>query len=873
MTPVSAEHASALLRPEAAARLTEPGATYRVQLTPDLGFGQVAEHLDYLADLGITDLYLSPIMQARSGSTHGYDVTDPTVVSSALGGDEGLRALASATAQRGMRLVVDIVPNHLAASEENPLWEQLLAEGMSGPAGTLFDVDWRPRLPGAEGKVILPVLGDTYGDELLAGNLTLARIDGVYRIRYHDRTFPLRDGSDAVIDHHGGPRAFAGTAGVMTSWEPLHDLLERQHYRLVHWRIGDAVVNYRRFFTIDDLVGVRVESPDVFDRTHRTLLDLVADGVISGLRVDHPDGLRDPERYLQQLRNRTGVWIVAEKILHPGEQLPPWPVAGTTGYDFCNDVLGLYVDPDAITELRALDERLGGAKDYAEHAIDGKRDVLAGGLRADLERVSRRLWTVIQQRPQVRDVTLSWCRQVVAGTLEHFGVYRAYVDPETGAATPTDRAQVASAVERARAANDEPPAALWDFLEQLLSGEAGTAQPFLDVVARFQQLCSAVTAKGTEDTAFYRYRTLLALNEVGGDPAQAGRTVEQFQQANAYRAERQPATMLTTATHDTKRGEDTRLRMAAISEVVGPWRAAVDACEALASDSELPAQARALVYQTVVGIWPLQGDPDDGHRDRLADYVVKAEREAAVWTSWTDPDEAFESALTALARSLLDADGAPPELRTVVDRAAEIGMVSGLGQVVLRTLSPGVPDTYQGTEVWDDVLVDPDNRRPVPFADRADLLAGLADASVEDLLGDRRDGRVKAFVLQRALRARADHPSCVRVGSGYLPLDVTGTRADHLVAFARVSPDASDSLLVVVPRLPGAVMGDDTTPPVGDVWGDTAVRVPGFLQGTYRDTFSTGSGEIGDTIGASSLLANLPVAVLERAGGATDEDG
>jgi (1->4)-alpha-D-glucan 1-alpha-D-glucosylmutase len=861
---VSAEHASDLLRPDPAARRAEPGATYRVQLTADLGFAEVAEHLDYLADLGVTDLYLSPIMQARSGSTHGYDVVDPTVVSPALGGEEGLRALASAAAQRGLGLVVDIVPNHQAASEENPLWEQLLAEGMTGTAGTLFDIDWRPRLPGAEGKVILPVLRETYGDELLAGELTLARVDGAYRIRYHDRTFPLRDGSEAVIDHHGGFRAFAGTPGVMTSWEPLHDLLERQHYRLVHWRIGDAVVNYRRFFTIDDLVAVRVESPEVFERTHRTLLDLVADGVITGLRVDHPDGLRDPERYLQQLRNRTGVWIVAEKILHPGEQLPPWPVAGTTGYDFCNDVLGLYIDPDAVAELRKLDERLGGGQDYAEHAVDGKRDVLAAGLRADLERVSRRLWTVIQQRPQVRDVTLSWCRQVIAGTLEQFDVYRSYVDPETGAATPTDRRYISGAVERARAVNDEPPAALWDFFEQLLSGEAGTAQPFLDVVARFQQLCSAVTAKGIEDTAFYRYRTLLAANEVGGDPAQAGRSVEQFQQANAYRAERHPATLLTTATHDTKRGEDTRLRMAAISELVGPWRDAVDACEELAGGSVLPPQARTLVYQTVVGIWPLQGDPDDSHRDRLSEYVVKAEREAGVWTSWTDPDQAFESALTALARRLLDADGAPAPLRTVIDRAAEIGMVSGLGQVVLRTLSPGVPDTYQGNEVWDDSLVDPDNRRTAPFAERAELLAGLADASVEHLLAERRDGRVKAFVLQRALRARADHPSCVGVGSGYLPLDVTGDHAGHLVAFARVSSDASDSLLVVVPRLPGAVMGDEAAPPLGDAWGDTAVRVPGFLQGTYRDTFSTGSGEIGDTIEASSLLANLPVAMLER---------
>ena len=845
-------------------RRSEPGATYRLQLTGELGFDRVAEHLDYFAALGVTDLYLSPIMHARSGSTHNYDVLDPTEVSPALGGDAALRRLSDAAAAHGISLIADIVPNHLATSDENPLWEQLLAEGMSGPSGSLFDVDWRPPLPTAEGKVILPVLGDTYGQVLLDGELELARIDGVYRLRYHDHTFPLRQETLELIEVSGGGRAFAGTAGVLNSWQPLHGLLERQHYRLVHWRIGDAVVNYRRFFTVNDLAAVRVEVPEVFERTHSAILDLVNDGVISGLRVDHPDGLRDPERYLQQLRNRTGTWIIVEKILQPGERLPAWSVAGTTGYDFCNDVLGLYIDADALPELREIDARLGGGRPYPELAVEGKATVLETGLRADLDRVTHGLWRVTQQHPQVRDVTLEWCRRVLAGTLAQFAVYRSYVDPETGAAHERDRTQIAGAIERARAADDELPAVLWDFVEELLAGEVGTGPALLDVIARFQQLCAAVTAKGTEDAAFYRYRTVLAACEVGADPSRPGRTIEQFQQANAERAERAPQTMLTTATHDTKRGEDTRLRMAAVSELVDAWRAAVDACEEVDETNALPAQSRHLIYQTVVGLWPLQGDPTDAHRDRLAAYVVKAEREAGLYTGWTDPDETFEERLQAFARTLLDADTAPEALRTVITRAGEISMVSGLGQVVLRTLSPGVPDCYQGNETWDDSLVDPDNRRPVPFEARHELLDGLAGVSADDLLAERRDGRIKAFVLHRALRARAEHPACVGVGSGYLPLDVSGAWADHVVAFARVSSDASDALLVVAPRLPGAVMGETDEMPIGDAWGDTTVRVPGFLQGTYRDGFSTGSGEIGDEIEVSSLLGNLPVAVLER---------
>jgi len=846
-------------------RSEDPHATYRLQLHAGFGFAAVSELLDYFADLGVTHLYLSPVLQARSGSMHGYDVVDPTIVSEALGGEEGLRALATAAQERGLGLIVDIVPNHMAASEENPLWEQLLAEGMSSAAASVFDVDWRPPLPTADGKVILPVLGASYGEALTSGALRLTRVEGVYRLQYEYRTFPLRRDTLDTIEAAGGGRAFSGTPGVAASWQPLHDLLEAQYYRLVHWRIGDDVINYRRFFTIDDLAAVRVDVPEVFERIHAATIDLIADGVISGLRVDHPDGLRDPERYLQQLRNRTGVWIVAEKILHPGERLRDWPIAGTTGYDFCNDVLGLYINPEAMSQMHDIDRKLGGGQPYEEHAVAGKRAVLEGGLSADLARVAASLWAVTQQHPDVRDVTLDWCSRVLSRTLEHFHVYRTYVDPETGTAHPADREHISAAVAKAREDDPHPPPELWDFLEALLSGDAGSNPATLEVIARFQQLCSAVMAKGTEDCAFYRYRPVLALTEVGGDPARAGRSVEEFQQANAYRAERHPHAILSTATHDSKRGEDTRLRMAALTEMVDAWGAAVDACEDANLDSPLPAQSRQLVYQTAVGVWPLEGEPDDTHRDRLAAYVVKAEREAGVYTSWTENDEQFEERLRAFAHKILDAESAPEAFTAAVRRSSEVAMASGLGQVVLRTLSPGVADLYQGTEVWDDALVDPDNRREVPFSSRRDLLYASGDeAAVDDLLARRRNGGIKMFVLQRALAARAAHPSCVGFGSGYLPLPVSGTWADHIVGFARVASDGSDALLVIAPRLPGAVMGERDAPPLGADWGDTALKIPGFLQGDYRDIYSGGGGEIGDTLELSDLLSSLPVAVLER---------
>jgi (1->4)-alpha-D-glucan 1-alpha-D-glucosylmutase len=824
-----------------------PTATYRLQLGPDLDFAAAAGLVGYLADLGVSHLYLSPLLAARAGSTHGYDVADPRQVSAALGGEEGLRALAAAAAERGMGLVADIVPNHLGTGPDNPLWEALLAEGPAGEAGSVFDVDWHHPLPGAEGKVILPVLGAQYGDALHKGELWVAD-EGEPRLRYHEHSFPLSLESREALERSATLGSLWGEPGQPESWARLHGLLEAQHYRLVHRRSGRALINYRRFFAIDELAAVRVEDPEVFDLVHGKVLDLVADGVLEGLRVDHPDGLRDPSRYLARLAERSGgVWTVVEKILEEDEQLPGWPVAGTTGYDFANDVLGLFVDPAAEAGLDSLDAAFDTpARGYEERAIEAKQEVLHADLHADLRRLARRLWVLTQQHPEVRDVDDLACTDVLARVLAAMDVYRAYVDPETGAASDADRAIVRRAVERARGTG---PDELYGFVERLLCGEAGQDAAHLDVVGRFQQLSGAVMAKGVEDTAFYRHQRLVALNEVGGNPMRLGTTVESFHRRNALRADRHPTGMLTTATHDTKRGEDVRLRIAALSELADRWSDRARSWHEAHSGPD--PQTALLAFQTMIGLGPSR---DAG---RLHAYLVKASREAGLRTSWTDPDAGFEDTLGDWVDGLLADEGLVAELDALAADANEIAMVASLAQTLLRATSPGVPDTYQGTELWEDNLVDPDNRRPVDFTRRAELLAQLDAGTDPAALWDaRHDGRVKLWVLSRALRARRVHPDAAF--GAYQPLAVSGRWADHLVAYARTG--GGQTLVTLAPRLPGAVMGPELRPPLGEAWGDTTVALP--AGGPWRDALSGRGHPSGDAVAAADALAVLPVVLL-----------
>jgi malto-oligosyltrehalose synthase len=807
-----------------------PRATYRLQLTETFGFAEATALIDYLAALGISHVYLSPVLLARPGSTHGYDVADARRVSGVLGGEDGLRALAAAARAAGLGVVLDIVPNHVGTGEHTPLWEALLAGGPDGEAARFFDVDWDPPLPGAAGKVLLPVLGDQYGKVLARGELSVA----AGRVRYFEHSFPLAEGDAGDGD--------------------LHEVLERQHYRLLWWRAGDTLVNYRRFFAITELAGIRVEDEAVFDATHERILALVGDGTADGLRVDHPDGLADPAGYLRRLASRAPeAWIVAEKILAPGERLPDdWPVAGTTGYDFCNDMLGLFADPAAEQSLEGLARRFDAAPERRDLAVaHAKTEVLHADLAAETRRVAARLWTVTQRHPEVRDCDDRACLAVVRRTVEGMHVYRTYVDPFTGHARPEDEAIVDAAV---------PPTDLGRFFADVLTGRAGTDPEHLEVIRRFQQLSGAAMAKGVEDTYLYRDLRLTGLNEVGAEPGAFGVDPATF---HARCAARPPAGMVATATHDTKRGEDTRLRITALSEMSGQWRHAV-ANWASRHEPDWPSPAAAyLLYQTLVGVWPLDpvADPATTLGTRVHDYVLKAEREAKVRTSWSAADEAYEQALHAFVDLLLDpirSDVFHAEMVTVAARAATIAMVSSLSSTLLRCTVPGVPDTYQGTELWDTSLVDPDNRRPVAFGTRRRMLAELDAADPSELLAHWPDGRIKLWVLTQALRARAASPGAFAPGASYEPLTVTGRWAGRVVGFARHAADGSETVVAVAPRLAGAVMGGDAALPLGDRWHDTEVGLP---VGGWTDLL-TGSGRKSGRV--AELCSTLPLALLRK---------
>ena len=832
-----------------------PRATYRLQLGPDLDFAGAAELVQPLAKLGVSHLYLSPVCEAAPGSTHGYDVADPRRIATALGGEEGLRSLAERATAHGLGIIVDVVPNHMAAHLANPYWRELLANGRFGAAGGIFDVAWRSPVPGLEDKTIVPVLGDVYGRVLERGELSLVNDGDELALGYFDHRFPLSAESREAVERAGGPDEFAGTPGELVTYDRLHAVIEAQHYRLVHWRIGDRIVNYRRFFTITDLAAVRVEDAEVFDLVHGTLLRLIDEDVIDGLRIDHPDGLHDPARYFDRLAERSGgVWTVAEKITHPGETLPDWPVAGTTGYEFCNDVLGvLAIDPAAQEPLSRLDMELGGAGGYVGVAVAGMREILATGLAADVDRMARLLWRVTQSDIRVRDVDLDHCRDAISGIAAGIGVYRPYVDPQTRQASEFDREIVKSAVAGAITAQAAPPWLL-EFTGRVVLGDAGDSPEHLELLARFPQLSSAAVAKGTEDTAFYRYRRMLALNEVGGDPGRFGLDVPAFHQANDERARRHPNAMLTTATHDTKRGEDTRLRMAALSEESSAWTAAVETWRSRLTE-EIDGQVATLIWQTMIGIWPLSGRPGRTWRQRLVDYLVKAEREAAERTTWTDQNEAFERALGTFVDDLLADEEFLASFVPLATRASEIAMVTGLSQVLLRATAPGVPDTYQGMELWDDHLVDPDNRRAVDWSERRQIIGMLDDDHPRQLWDSRRDGRVKAHVLSRALRTRADVPSAFGAKATYRPLQANGHWADRLLVFTRQADDAQ--VIVIATRLPGPLI--DAGGAVGDVWGDTALELPGegeLVDALTGRTYTTG------TVRIAELLGDVPVALL-----------
>ncbi len=922
-----------------------PVATYRLQLHRELTLRDAAELVGYLSELGVSDLYTSPLTTARPGSEHGYDVVDPRQVNPELGGEEALAELAERLHAAGMGLLVDLVPNHMCiAGGLNPWWNDILENGPSSPYADFFDIDWHPPKKDLHNKVLLPVLGDQYGKVLENGELRLSYDAGAFHLRYYEHTFPvaprsvmpllegvlaaLPAGGEAVVElesiltatRHLPPRTERDPDGVRErqrekevikrrlaaltaadanvreglaaelaisngrpgdprSFDRLEAVLAEQAYRLCHWRVASDEINYRRFFDINDLAAIRVEDPAVFEATHELAFRLVERGWVTGLRIDHVDGLYDPERYLRELTRRAPVYVVVEKILGPDEQLPrAWPIAGTTGYDFLDDVNCVLVDHQAAPQLRRLHERLTGPCQRPEDlAFHCKKLVLDVAMSGELTVLARMLDRISEQHRSSRDFTLNSLHAALREVIACFPVYRSYLC-EHAPVGRDDRERVQVALACAKRHNPAISKSIYDFIRGVLLRDdppgLGDDQRALRrrFAQRMQQLTSPVTAKGVEDTAFYRQVPLASLAEVGSDLGRLGLPVRDFHRRNLERRERWPHALLATSTHDTKRSEDVRARINVLSEIPAVWHRAVkrwrDLNRAARTSDEAPdASEEYLFYQTLVGAWPL-GHVDASERarfiERIEAYMIKALREAKVHTSWIDVNEAHEAAVTSFVRRALtpgDGDRFLRALGKFLGRVAPAGLWNALAQVLLKVASPGVPDFYQGTELWSFTLVDPDNRQPIDWARRRAALAALDETTPARLAARPEDGLIKLLVTRRGLALRRAHPELFSEG-GYLPLEISGARAGHVIAFARLH--RGRAAVAVTGRLFARLGAAARALAGADVWRDTAVLLPDDVPGgPFRDAL-TGAEVRGDgrALPLARVFGTLPMALL-----------
>jgi len=939
-----------------------PRATYRLQFHKDFGFEDACRVVPYLAALGVSHVYASPLTMARPGSTHGYDVIDFNRLNPELGDDAAFDALIAELHAHDMGLLLDFVPNHMGVGSDNPWWLDVLEWGPLSPYATFFDIDWEASARGVRGKITLPVLGDQYGKVLEAGDLRLQfdAIEGTFHVAYYDERFPvavrrypqLLHSTASLLDREGATlfqlaerfaaladdsdpeqaavrrqEAFVlkaalaeaasvpgvrgaldaavaaqnGTPGLPETFQPLHALLEDQAYRLAYWRVASSEINYRRFFDINQLAGLRMEQGEAFEATHRLLLRLIAEGKVQGVRLDHIDGMYDPRGYCQRLLSRVAdvltesgdgerpemdapngrpIYLLVEKILAHHESLrEDLPVAGTTGYEFINLVNGLFIDPAAERSLTATYHRFVEREpEFDQVLLAAKQQILRYFLNSELHVLGHEFHRLAQQSWTTRDFTLTGLREALADIIAQFPVYRTYITDDS--VKPEDRRDLDWAISRARKETALVDHTVFDFLHAALTTDLVGTRGYerADVVAtamHFQQLTGPVMAKSMEDTAFYRYNRLLSLNEVGGEPNHFGVSPAAFHHVLQQQLRRHPASMLASATHDHKRGEDVRARLNVLSELPLEWRREIGRWARLnrfkrreVNGQRVPGRNdEYLLYQTLVGAWPLEIDapehPGLGEfAERIVAYMIKASREAKARTSWTAPDPEYEAGLERFVRRILD----PREGRAFIadllafePRIALAGAVNGLAQTLLKLSAPGVPDTYQGCELWDLSLVDPDNRRPVDYDLRLAYLEQEIDPGT--LLAQWRDGRIKQHVVALALALRRQHPDLFRTGS-YEPLEATGSFGDRVIAFARRTPQVT--MIVVVPRLIAALLEDREAPcPAPMIWGDTRLELPAGLTGDLRNQLTGKPVPMpSGSLAIAEVLADLPVALL-----------
>jgi malto-oligosyltrehalose synthase len=859
-------------------------ATYRIQFNAGFRLEDARALVPYLERLGVSHVYASPLLAARPGSLHGYDVADPTRLNAELGSDEDLRALAAELRRRGMGILLDIVPNHMGTGPDNPYWEDMLANGRRSRWASWFDVEWESERSSLHGRVLVPVLGDTLEAVLDRGELSLERQGEHVRLKYFDRSFPVSPEAESSLGDADLLQWHEGKQGRAR----MRELVDAQRYRLAFWKRASIAINYRRFFDVNDLIALRMQDPEVFRETHALVLRWVEDGVIDGLRIDHIDGLLDPQGYLDALRvevagrrpsTADAVPIVVEKILSPGERLrESWPVQGTTGYEFLNELEAAFIDAAGASRLDESYRRLIGARGRGgieEAAVRGKELVLRASLAADVSRLTKLFRRAVKTR---RGGEAGGAATAIRHFIATLPVYRTYIDAR-GTVHGDDRKVIDRALARAR----ERWKGSGD-LDRLSAILESPAEPANEFIGRLQQTSGPATAKGVEDTALYRYVPLASLNEVGGDPARdLARAVSDLHRANRERQDRWPRSLLCTSTHDTKRSADVRSRIDVLSEMPDEWVGSVRRWRRLLASKRSKGRGGPapdpstewLIYQTIFGVWPAEeslATAVAAVKDRVIEYMVKANREAKVRTSWTSPDEAYEKAVEAYIRAALDNETFVTEIAAFVSRAASAGYCNGLSRLLVHLTAPGTPDIYQGDEMWNFALVDPDNRRPVDFETRratldrldAALNGGDHAAACAEMLRTVSDSRLKMHVARTALRLRREMPAVFMRGR-YGVLDTRGERQTHAFAFSRSFEEAT--VVAAVTRLPVRLSGTVGIP-TGLAWGDSEIMFPrSDVPRRWRcaltgRTVETQNAEGGAVLLAREVFLTLPVAVL-----------
>ena len=978
-------------------RQSRPASTYRLQFHAKFKFRDAEKIVSYLNELGISHCYSSPILKARAGSTHGYDITDHNSLNPEVGTEEEFRHFSSKLKEYGLGMLLDVVPNHMGVGAgDNPWWQDVLENGRASVYADYFDIDWNPLKPELRNKLLLPILGNYYGDELEGGKIQLSLHDGSIVFLYYDKVLPvdpqtipmiygaigdvrLRSGhripellavleelrgfppnwtedQDLVRTRQRGLQplvtrleeliansesvrqttedAFSvlnGEPGEPRSFDGLHRLLEAQPYRLAFWRVSGEEINYRRFFDVNDLVGLRMEDPRVFADTHRLIRKLLANGDVTGLRLDHPDGLFNPLQYFvraQMLytasqcnggtaegeiaengierniqtafgqREWTGpnapMYLLVEKILEPGEHLPiEWPVDGTVGYDFANLVNGILIDPEGERPLTQTYRRfIDRVIDVHDLMYDSKKLIMDTALASEINVLTHMLDEISSRDRRARDYTRNVLADAIRETIACFPVYRTYID-ERGNVNARDREHIESAITAAKRRNEGMPAGVFDFLRDILLLEGNDGGEMIlgyhkqvYFTLKFQQLTGPVMAKGLEDTTFYVYNRFISLNEVGGSPETFGTTLEHFHRANAARAGTWAASMLTTSTHDTKRSEDVRARLNVLSEMPREWSAQVMRLRRVnrtkkeqISDGRMPPDANEeyLLYQTLLGVWPLEGIGDRQCRDsfvqRIQQYMTKAIHEAKVNLSWVNQNPEYTKALENFVSAILEPGTLrrPNDFLTYFDQLLQpvefFGAINSLAQTLIKLTAPGVPDIYQGQEMWDFSLVDPDNRRPVDFEVRQNALRELKAKSNDPvrlcrgLVETWRDGRIKLWTVMQSLVQRREHRELFMEGS-YTPLYAYGSFEKHVISYAR-SVERKHAI-VAAPRLSYTLMAGKVEPPIGRAWDRAHIDIPPEITGNVRNVFTGEIIAIGrdQRLLCSEVFGTFPVALL-----------